>query len=120
VTVLSAESDPGQEGRAEQRPGPQLDHSIAPRKPRTVGGAVFLAVLATTLLGVLVVVLGRVQAGLTTAGTALLLGAFARLVLPRDQAGMLGVRRKLIDVATMALLGVGLLVVGAVIREPAR
>ena len=79
----------------------------------------FLAVLATTLLAVAVVVAGRVQAGLSTAGAALLGGAVARLVLPRQQAGMLGVRRKLIDVTTMAALGAGLLVVAALIREPA-
>ena len=141
MTVLSPASDPGQDGRDEQppsepaaeeppdralpqrppahRPLAQPEHSIAPRKPRTLGGVVFLAVLATTLLAVAVVVAGRVQAGLSTAGAALLGGAVARLVLPRQQAGMLGVRRKLIDVTTMAALGAGLLVVAALIREPA-
>jgi hypothetical protein len=100
------------------RPQPQLDHSIAPRKPRTIGGAVFLAVLATTALGVALVIGGRVQTGLSTTGAALIGGAAARLVLPSSQAGMLGVRRKLIDVTTMAVLGTGLLVVAALIREP--
>ena len=74
--------------------------------------------LATTVVGVLVVVAGRVQTGLTTAGCAMLGGAVARLVLPRQQAGMLGVRRKLIDVTTMAVLGVGLVAVAALVREP--
>ena len=100
------------------RPRPQLDHSIAPRKPRTIGGAVYLAVLATTALGVALVIAGRVQTGLSTAGAALVAGAAARMVLPSSQVGMLGVRRKLIDVSTMALLGTGLLVVAALIREP--
>jgi Protein of unknown function (DUF3017) len=134
LSVLPAESAPEQQDGREEEPGgpagssaahhadnagraPQLDHSIAPRKPRTVGGAVFLGVLATTLLGVLVVMAGRVQAGLSTAGAGLLLGALARLVLPQQQAGMLGVRRKLIDVSTMVLLGGGLVVLAAVIRE---
>ena len=112
MIVLPAESDPDQDGR-------QHEHSLAPRKPRTLGGVVYLAVLATTLLGVAVVVAGRVQVGLSTTGAALLAGALARLVLPREQAGMLGVRRKLIDVATMALLGAGLLVLAALIRERA-
>ena len=101
------------------RPLPQLDHSIAPRKPRTIGGAVFLAVLGTTAFGVALVLAGRVQTGLSTVGAAFLGGAVARLVLPGSQAGMLGVRRKLIDVSTMVLLGTGLLVVAALIREPA-
>ena len=155
MTVLPAESDPGQDRRDEQRPpGPtgddppvppvraaappvravappvralrplappvaQPEHSIAPRTPRTAGGVVFLAVLATTVLGVLIVVAGRVQTGLSTVGGAFLAGALARLVLPGQQAGMLGVRRKLIDVSTMTLLGAGLLVVAVLIREPA-
>jgi hypothetical protein len=101
------------------RPLPQLDHSIAPRKPRTIGGAIFLGVLGTTALGIALVLAGRVQAGLSTAGAAFLGGAVARLVLPGSQAGMLGVRRKLIDVSTMVLLGAGLLLVAALIREPA-
>ncbi len=129
--MLPAESAPEQQDGREEEPGgpagshaadqdaraPQLDHSIAPRKPRTVGGAVFLGVLTTTLLGVLIVMAGRVQAGLSTAGAGLLLGALARLLLPPQQAGMLGVRRKLIDVSTMVLLGGGLVVLAAVIRE---
>jgi len=111
--------EPAAEPPAETlRPLPQLDHSIAPRKPRTIGGAVFLAVLATALLGVALVVAGRVQTGLSTAGAAFVAGAAARLVLPSSQAGMLGVRRKLIDVSTMLLLGIGLLVIAALIREP--
>ncbi len=129
--MLPAESAPEQQDGRGEGPGgpagshaadhaaraPRLDHSIAPRKPRTVGGAVFLGVLTTTLLGVLIVMAGRVQAGLSTAGAGLLLGALARLLLPPQQAGMLGVRRKLIDVSTMVLLGGGLVVLAAVIRE---
>jgi hypothetical protein len=131
LSVLPAESAPEQQDGREEEPGgrargpaadhpsraPQLDHSIAPRKPRTVGGVVFLGVLATTLLGVLIVMAGRVQAGLSTAGAGLVLGALARLLLPPQQSGMLGVRRKLIDVSTMVVLGGGLLVLAVVIRE---
>ena len=95
------------------------EHSIVPRKPRTLGGVAYLAVLASTLLGVAVVVAGRVQVGLSTAGAGLLAGALVRLLLPKEQAGMLGVRRKLIDVSTMGLLGGGLLVVAVLIRERA-
>ena len=104
-------------GHSQPQPEPEPEHSLAPRKPRTLGGVVYLAVLGATLLGVAVVVAGRVQVGLSTAGAGLVAGALARLVLPREQAGMLGVRRKLIDVVTMALLGGGLLVVAALIRE---
>jgi len=93
-------------------------HSLAPRRPRTIGGVVFLLVLAATLAGVVVVTLSHWHAGLTLCGGALLGAGAARLVLPDSQAGMLGVRRKLVDVTTLALLGAGLLVVASLIREP--
>jgi len=95
----------------EQRP--------TPRKPRTIGGAVYVAVLATTVLGIAVVMSGRPRSGLQLCGAALLCGAAGRLVLPDDQAGMLGIRRKLVDVVTMLVLGSGLVVLAALIREPA-
>jgi len=130
VSVLPAESDPEDGYQSDDpeeraaghptdglRPVPQLDHSIAPRKPRTIGGAVFLVVLTATLVGVLIVMVSRVQVGLSTIGGALVAGAVARLLLPPEQAGMLGVRRKLIDVSTMAVVGGALLVIAALIRE---
>ena len=105
----------------DQPPGPVPDpeHSIVPRKPRTLGGVVYLAVLAATLLGVAVVTAGRARAGLQLCGAALLCGAAARLVLPNHEAGMLGIRRKLVDVTTMFVLGAALVVLAALIREPA-
>ena len=36
----------------EGRPAPDPEHSLAPRKPRTLGGVVYLAVLAATVVGV--------------------------------------------------------------------
>lgn len=94
-------------------------HEPAPRKPPTLGGAVYVAVLAATVLGIAVVTTGRPRAGLQICGAALLCGAAGRLVLPNEQAGMLGVRRKLVDVTTMLVLGSGLVVLAALIREPA-
>jgi hypothetical protein len=76
---------------------------------------VFLLVLASTLAGVVVVAFSRWQAGLTLIGGSLLVAAFARLVLPNGQAGMLGVRRKLVDVGTLLLLGAGLIAMAALI-----
>ena len=103
----------------EHQPEHRPEHSLAPRKPRTLGGLVYLAVLAATLTGVAVVTAGRARAGLQLIGAALLCGALARLVLPEQEAGMLGVRRKLVDVTTMLGLGVGLVVLAALIRERA-
>jgi hypothetical protein len=47
---------------------------------------------------------------------ALLAGAVARMVLPEGRAGMLGSRRRLVDVAALATLGVGLLIAGLVVK----
>ena len=94
-------------------------HSPGFRRPRTLGGVVYVAVLAATVLGIAVVTTGRPRAGLQICGAALLCGAAGRLVLPNEQAGMLGIRRKLVDVTTMLVLGSGLVVLAALIREPA-
>jgi hypothetical protein len=101
----------------EQRPFPDPEHSIAPRKPRTVGGAVYLTVLVATLLGVGLVVLDRWRLGLTVVGGAMLCGAVARLVIRQDDAGMLGLRRKVVDVLTLASLGGALVVLAGVIPD---
>ena len=101
------------------RPFPDPEHSIAPRKPRTLGGAVYLAVLAATFLGLGMILLAYWRTGLTLIGGAMLCGAVARLVLRDDNAGMLGLRRKAVDVTTMAALGGALIALAAIIRERA-
>ena len=106
------------EGEEDSRPYPQPEHSLAPRKPRTVGGVVYLAMLVATVVGVVVVALGEWQAGLTTIGAAVLVGGVARLVIPNANAGMLGIRRKLIDVLTLVVLGAALVVLAGIIPDP--
>ncbi len=108
---------PGEEDPGRVRPLPQPEHSLAPRKPRTVGGMVYLAVLTTTMVGLALVVLDRWRFGLTLMGVALLLGAAGRLVVPQSQAGMLGIRRKAVDVLTLTVLGGALVVLAAVIPD---
>jgi hypothetical protein len=49
------------------------------------------------------------------AGSALLLAAVLRLVLPGKLVGLLASRRRLTDVLTLTVLGVGLLVAGLVL-----
>jgi hypothetical protein len=110
--VPDPEPDPETAPAPEAEPPP---HSIAPRKPRTVGGVVFLLVLAATVTGVAVVALADWQTGLTVSGVALLAAAVARAVLPDTQAGMLGVRRKLVDVMTLLVMGGGLVALAALI-----
>jgi Protein of unknown function (DUF3017) len=59
-----------------------------------------------------------VRGGTLVMAGALLAGSVARLVLPEGKAGMLGSRRRLIDVAVLGALGVGLLVAGLIVVIP--
>ena len=107
----------GDEGARESRPFPDPEHSLAPRKPRTIGGAVFLGVLAATGVGLVLISANRWRLGLAVVGGALLWGALARLVVPKDNAGMLGVRPRAVDVLILTVLGGGLVVLSAVIPD---
>ena len=59
-----------------------------------------------------------VRSGTLVIAGALLGGALMRAVLPQGRAGMLGSRRRLADVAALAVLGVGLLVAALIARLP--
>ncbi len=105
----------GEEPARDSRPYPDPEHSLAPRKPRTVGGVVYLGVLAVTLGGVTLVAFDRWRLGLAVVGGALLCGALARLVIPKANAGMLGMRPKLVDALIFAGLGAALVTLSRVI-----
>jgi hypothetical protein len=59
-----------------------------------------------------------VRGGTLVMAGALLAGALARLVLPEGTVGMLSSRRRLIDAAVLATLGVGLLIAGLIAKVP--
>ena len=111
---MSVEPGPSRE---ERRPYPDPEHSLAPRKPRTVGGFVYLVVLGTAAAGLALIAFGPFRTGLAVMGAGLVLGALGRLVIPADRAGMLGIRRKFVDVTTLLLLGGGLFVLAVVIPD---
>ena len=104
----------------DSRPYPDPERSLAPRKPRTIGGAVYLGVLAATCAGLGLVALNRWRMGLAVMGGALLFGALARLAVPRSQAGMLGARPKVVDVLILAGLGAALVVLSQAIPNGPR
>ena len=106
-----------EESTRQSRPFPDPEHSIAPRKPRTVGGAVYLTVLAATGVGLAIVAFGPWRVGITTIGAALVVGALLRLVIPSSKAGMLGMRPKAVDVLVLVVLGSALAVLAAVIPD---
>ena len=59
-----------------------------------------------------------VRSGTLVMAGALLAGGLARLVLPESKAGMLSSRRRLVDAAVLATLGVGLLIAGLIAKVP--
>ena len=111
--VVTVEPGPSPD---EGRPYPDPTHSLAPRKPRTLGGIFFLGVVGTVAAGLTLVALEYWRTGLVVMGAGMLAGALARLVMPDDRAGMLGIRRKFVDVVTLMMLGGGLLLVATLIR----
>jgi YD repeat-containing protein len=85
------------------------------RKPQTLGGVVYLAVLAAAAVGLGIVLAGAWRTGLSWIGAGLLVAATARLVLTDRGAGMLRVRRKWSDVLMLVVAGVGLIVLAIVV-----
>jgi hypothetical protein len=90
------------------------------RRPQTLGGVVYLGVLAASLVGLGIVFAGAWRTGLGWIGVALLVAASARAVLSERGAGMLRVRRKWTDVLMLTVAGVGLIALTiAVPNQPA-
>jgi hypothetical protein len=85
------------------------------RRPQTLGGLVYLAVLASAVIGLVTVLAGAWRAGLSWVGAGLLVAALTRLLLSERGAGMLRVRRKWSDVLMLTLAGVGLIVLAIVV-----
>jgi hypothetical protein len=77
-------------------------------------------VLAGIAAGLVVMQVAKdaVRGGTFVIAGALLAGSAARLVLPESRAGLLGSRRRLVDVAVFGALGVGLLVAGLIVQVP--
>jgi Protein of unknown function (DUF3017) len=89
-------------------PGQPAEEGRRRRRPSTVGGAVYLLVLAGAGVGVAIVSDGRWRLGVKWIAASLIGAALVRLALPSREAGMLAVRRRLIDVVLLAAVGVAL------------
>jgi hypothetical protein len=86
------------------------------RYPSTIGGAIYLLALAASVAGIVIVTRGHWRTGIVWIACSLLGAALGRLVLPRDQAGMLEVRRRSLDVLILSGLGLTLLALVASIK----
>ena len=87
------------------------------KRPQTLGGLVYLSVLAASAVGLGIVLAGAWRTGLSWIGIGLLVAAGTRLVLSERRAGMLRVRRKWTDVLMLTAAGVGLIVLTVVVPD---
>lgn len=87
------------------------------RYPSTIGGACYLAALATTAAGLAVVTWGDWRIGIQVMAAALVGAAGCRAVLPARDAGMLAVRHRLFDAGLLGLVGVLLVVLARTIPD---
>jgi DUF3017 family protein len=85
------------------------------RYPSTLGGLCYLAVLAASAIGLVIITRGDWRLGVKWNAVALGAAALARLVLPAPQAGMLAVRRRFVDVLLLAGVGVALWILAVTI-----
>jgi multisubunit Na+/H+ antiporter MnhB subunit len=81
------------------------------RRTTRPGTLAFLTALGVAVLGIAFAAAGLLEAGVFLVAGALLLCAVVRLVLSDQSAGLLRLRRKNVDVATCALLALGIIVV---------
>jgi Protein of unknown function (DUF3017) len=84
------------------------------------GPVAYWVVLAGTVAALAIMRQGvhLLRGGTLVLAGALLAAAAARLLLPDRQAGLLSSRRRVVDVAVFATLGIGLLVAGLVVPTP--
>lgn len=79
------------------------------RYPSTLGGLLYLGVLAAGAVGIALAVLDDWRVGVSVLAGAMVAAATMRLVLPARDAGMLAVRHRLVDVLLLGGVG-GLLI----------
>lgn len=85
------------------------------RWPSTLGGVIYLAVLAAAITGLVLVTTSNWRLGVVVMGGGLLLGALGRFSLGEYDSGMLRVRSKTLDIVAMSGLGTVMIVLAIVI-----
>jgi Protein of unknown function (DUF3017) len=97
-------------GRRRAIRGPEARFGQLPYAAVTVGVGIALLIISQGV--------HLVRSGTLVLAGVLLIAATARLVLPERRAGLLSSRRRLLDVAILGALGIGLLVAGLVVPVP--
>lgn len=85
------------------------------RKPSTTGGIIYLICLGILAVGVGLVAVGSWRTGVTAMSACFGVAFVARLLLSEERAGMLRVRRRVIDLVGLAICAGSLLVLVATI-----
>jgi hypothetical protein len=101
------------------RRGGGADHGRGVEEER-FGQLPYLAVMVGVGIALVIISQGvhLVSSGTLVFAGVLLIAAMTRLVLPERRAGLLSSRRRLLDVAILGTLGIGLLVAGLVVPVP--
>jgi TctA family transporter len=73
------------------------------KKPSTTGGIVYLIVVGMLVAGLVLVAFNAWRVGVFVVGLGFGLAFVMRLILPDHRAGMLRVRRRFLDLATLAM-----------------
>jgi Protein of unknown function (DUF3017) len=84
------------------------------KKPGTIA---FVGAMVLAAIGIVVTAAGPWRQGAGYVGGALLLACLVRLLLPERMAGMLRVRRKVVDVTILGVMGFGVVVLALVIPD---
>lgn len=83
--------------------------------PSTIGGVIYLVVLATAITGLVLITTSNWRVGVSVLGGGLLVGALGRIALGEYESGMLRVRSKAFDVVALSGLGTLMIVLAIVI-----
>jgi hypothetical protein len=87
------------------------------RYPSTIGGACYLAILATAGVALVIAARGDWRLGMQILGGSLLVAALLRLVLANRDAGMLAVRNRFLDAFLLIGCGAALITLAASIPD---
>ncbi|HSS67174.1 MAG TPA: DUF3017 domain-containing protein [Nocardioidaceae bacterium] len=85
------------------------------QRPSTTGGLVYLVVAGTLVVGLGIVAVGPWRTGVSVMGAGLAVAFVARAVLPDERAGMLRIRRRFVDLTTLAVCAAGMFALVAAI-----
>lgn len=85
---------------------------VVPLRPRPrrwwIAQWPIIIVLAGVVIAMIMIAMDSFRRGSVVLSASVLLAAFLRLLLPDEDAGMLVVRSRKVDVLTLAALGIGL------------